>query len=247
MPTELSVWDGLCSGAAIWALAGALTGWGLERLALWLPLKVLAPYGAQIRAEDWHGPGGGLTQVPRRSRQLALALLNALAWAASAWAHPAQGGAVVLVWAVCASVLLVLAVVDWNTTLLPDVLVLGLLWAGLLASERGWTLVPVATSLWSAVCWYVAMQALAWTFERLTGRTGMGEGDAKLLAAMAAWWGGVPVIWALWWGSVLVILYGLIGRKRGMAAWSHVPFGPFLVIGLALWTAYRGLTGASSA
>jgi leader peptidase (prepilin peptidase)/N-methyltransferase len=238
LPTEwlsLETWRHV----GLWTLAGALLGMGLERIVLALPVWVLAPYGDQVQAEDWQGPGGGLFSKPHPVRWMALACLNALIWTACAlWSPPAAQGLTlgVWAWAVCGTAFLVLAAVDWNTTLLPDVLVWPLVWAGLLASERHWTAVPLAVSLWSVVLWYLAMQALAWGFERVTGRTGMGEGDAKLLAAMAAWWGWQPTLWALLWGALLTLLVGLVWRRRGLAPWAHVPFGPFLVVGLVCWT-----------
>lgn len=238
MPIEQLIFDGL-NIAWLWGLAGTLLGLGLERVVLVWPVRVLAPYGDQIRAQDWQGPGGGLELPPRGARQMWLAGLNGLIWTACAlWSSPsAQAGSLaVLAWALCGTSLLVLAAMDWNTTLLPDVLVWPLLWAGLLASERDWTAVSLPVSLWSAVLWFLSMQALAWVFERFTGRSGMGEGDAKLLAAMAAWWGWEPVLWALLWGSVLTVLIGWFWRRRGLVPWAHVPFGPFLVIGIALWT-----------
>lgn len=224
----------------LWVLAGLLLGWTLERLVLALPGWVLAPYGDQVQALDWHGPGGGLGLSPHPLRRTALACLNGGLWAVCACWSPAAGQGLtlgVMAWALCGTTLLVLAWVDWNTTLLPDVLVWPLVWAGLLASERHWTGVPLAVSLWSAVLWYLGMQALAWIFERITGRQGMGAGDAKLLAAMAAWWGWQPVLWALLAGSIITLLVGGVWRWRGLQPWAQVPFGPFLVLGLACWTA----------
>jgi leader peptidase (prepilin peptidase)/N-methyltransferase len=239
LPTEaltLTTFPGL----GLWVLAGTLLGWILERLVLVLPVWVLTPYGDQVQAEDWHGPGGGLDLLSHPARRTLLACLNGGLWAAVAlWSPSALQGLTlgVIAWALCGTTLLVLAMVDWNTTMLPDVLVWPLVWAGLLASERDWTGLALAASLWSAVLWYLGMQTLAWIFARITGREGMGAGDAKLLAAMAAWWGWQPVLWALLTGSLLTLLAGLFWRWRGLQPWSHVPFGPFLVLGMACWTA----------
>jgi leader peptidase (prepilin peptidase)/N-methyltransferase len=222
-----------------WALMGLLTGLFLERLVLALPQWVLKPYGDQIHSDDWLGPGGGLQQAPRKPRQWTLALINSIGWACCAIyiqaTHSASLAAVVA-WALCASTLLVLAVVDWNTTLLPDILVLSLLWAGLLASERQWTLIPVSISLWSAAGWYAGPQLSAWLFEKSTGRMGMGQGDAKLLAAMAAWWGWEPVLWAMLIGSSLILLAAILWLKQGFRGDSQIPFGPALIAGICLWS-----------
>lgn len=231
-----------------WALGGLVLGFFLERVVLSLPMWVLKPYGDQIHADDWHGPGGGLYQVPRPTRQCTLAVVNALAWASCAYAMRASATApisVVLAWALCTSSLLVLAFVDWNTTLLPDILVLSLLWAGLLASELEWTHISVSVSLWSAAGWYVLAQLSSWLFERVTGRMGMGQGDAKLLAAMAAWWGWLPIVWAMLIGSVAVIVWACIGPKRRSHWQSPVPFGPPLILGVCLWSLVQGLSHPS--
>ena len=43
-----------------------------------------------------------------------------------------------LLWCAVAATLLVLALIDWDTTVLPDALTLPLLWAGLVAAALGW-------------------------------------------------------------------------------------------------------------
>lgn len=228
-----------------WALSGLLSGLFLERLIVSLPQWVLKPYGDQIHPDDWHGPGGGLQQKARWSRQWALALFNGLAWVCCSvyiQSTDSASTAAVVAWALCASTLLVLAMVDWNTTLLPDILVLSLLWGGLLASEREWTLIPVSISVWSAAAWYAGLQLSAWLFERITGRMGMGQGDAKLLAAMAAWWGWLPVLWAMLMGSVLVLVLAIIGLNKGITKQDQVPFGPPLIFGIFMWSLYTGLS-----
>ena len=47
---------------------------------------------------------------------------------------------VALLWCAFAATLIALALIDWDTTLLPDDLTLPLLWAGLLAATFGWTI-----------------------------------------------------------------------------------------------------------
>jgi len=74
--------------------------------------------------------------------------------------------------------------------------------------------------------------AVAWTYERLTGRAGLGGGDVKLLAMIGAFlgWSGVPVtlfVGALsgsLWGIGLMLAKG-VGRKHAL------PFAPFLCAG----------------
>ena len=134
----------------------------------------------------------------------------------------------VLLWCGVVATLLALAVIDWDTTLLPDDLTLPLLWAGLVAAALGWTL-PLATAVWGAVAGYLSLWTVYWAFKLATGKEGMGHGDFKLLAALGAWLGAsmiVPVVLA---ASVIGAFVG-IAMKVGdtLREGRYVPFGPFL-------------------
>jgi leader peptidase (prepilin peptidase)/N-methyltransferase len=101
-----------------------------------------------------------------------------------------------LAWCGFAAALVALALIDWDTTLLPDDLTLPLLWAGLIAAALGWTGVPLAQSLWGAVAATCRCGGLL-GFKLATGKEGMGYGDFKLFAALGAWFGWqalVPII-----------------------------------------------------
>jgi leader peptidase (prepilin peptidase)/N-methyltransferase len=80
--------------------------------------------------------------------------------------------------------------------------------------------------------------AIAWVYRRLRGRDGLGLGDAKLLAALAAWVGlnDLPLILLL--ASCLGLAAAGIGALAGkrMTAATAIPFGPFLAAaGWLLW------------
>ena len=64
------------------------------------------------------------------------------------WRFGAQP--VTVLWCAVAAVLVALAAIDWDTTVLPDALNFPLLWGGLVAAALGWTL-PLSTALWGAV------------------------------------------------------------------------------------------------
>lgn len=135
---------------------------------------------------------------------------------------------VALLWCGFVAVLLALAAIDWDTTLLPDDLTLPLLWAGIVAAALGWTL-PLATAVWGAVAGYLSLWTVYWLFKLATGKEGMGHGDFKLLAALGAWLGAsmiVPVVLA---ASVIGAVVG-IAMKLGdtLREGRYVPFGPFL-------------------
>lgn len=134
-----------------------------------------------------------------------------------------------LAWCGFSAALLVLALIDWDTTLLPDDITLPLLWAGLICAALGWIPVPLQASLWGAVAGYLFLWCIFWAFKLLTGKEGMGYGDFKLLAALGAWFGWqalVPIILA---SSVIGAIIG-IGMKfsSNLREGGYIPFGPFL-------------------
>ncbi len=153
-------------------------------------------------------------------------LLTAVLFAALAWRWGAQP--VVLAWCAAAALLVVLAGIDWDTTLLPDSLTMPLLWGGLVVAALGWT-IPLTTALWGAVAGYLSLWSVYWLFKLTTGKEGMGYGDFKLLAALGAWLGWQSIIPILVIASVIGIVVGVAMKARGaLREGRYVPFGPFL-------------------
>jgi leader peptidase (prepilin peptidase)/N-methyltransferase len=143
--------------------------------------------------------------------------------------------ATALAWCGFSAVLLALALIDWDTTLLPDDLTLPLLWAGLVFAALKWTTVPLNSALWGAVAGYLSLWTIYWLFKLTTGKEGMGYGDFKLFAALGAWFGWEALIPMILMASVIGAIIG-IGMKftRGLREGGYVPFGPFLALsGLA--------------
>lgn len=126
--------------------------------------------------------------------------------------------------------LIALAVIDFDTQLLPDDITLPLLWVGLLLS-----LAPVFADSTDAILGAVAGFAGLWLVFQLfrlgTGKEGMGRGDFKLLALLGAWlgWQALPQIVLL--SAVPGALFGIAliasGRRE---AQQPIPYGPFLAI-----------------
>ncbi len=132
-------------------------------------------------------------------------------------------------WAGFAAAVLALALIDWDTTLLPDDITLPLAWAGLIASALGWTGLPLAESLWGAVAGYLSLWAVYQFFKLATGKEGMGFGDFKLFAALGAWFGWQALIPIILVASVLGAVVGIAMKlTRGLREGGYVPFGPFL-------------------
>ncbi|MGO2241548.1 MAG: prepilin peptidase [Halomonas sp.] len=140
----------------------------------------------------------------------------------------------VLIYAACL-MLLALAVIDFRTQLLPDIITIPLLWAGLLFQLTFQPLM-LSDAIIGAVAGYLILWSFYWLFKLLTGKEGMGFGDFKLLAALGAWlgWSFLPLLLILSAGLgaiVGLIVQACLPHLRG----KPLPFGPFLA--LAGWVA----------
>jgi len=136
-------------------------------------------------------------------------------------------------WCAFVAVLLAAALIDWDTTVLPDALTLPLLWAGLLLAAHGMLPhLPVLHSIAGAALGYLSLWAVFWLFKLTTGKEGMGYGDFKLLAALGAWLGWQAILPIVLFASVLGAVIGLVMKATGaLREGRFVPFGPFLAGG----------------
>ncbi len=135
-------------------------------------------------------------------------------------------------WCGFSAALLALALIDWDTTFLPDSITLPLLWAGLIVSALQWTAVPLAQSLWGAVAGYMSLWLIFWAFKLATGKEGMGYGDFKLFAALGAWFGWQALIPIILMASVVGAVIGIALKINSkLREGGYVPFGPFLAGG----------------
>ena len=144
-----------------------------------------------------------------------------------AWAYGATPSG--LVWCAFSAVLLALALIDWDTTLLPDDLTLPLLWLGLVAAALQLTPLSLPDALWGAVGGYMSLWLVYWAFKLATGKEGMGYGDFKLYAALGAWFGWQTLIPIILIASVIGALVGIAMKlNASLREGGYVPFGPFL-------------------
>ncbi|MDO9114662.1 MAG: A24 family peptidase [Polaromonas sp.] len=142
------------------------------------------------------------------------------------WGLTATG----LAWSGFAATLLALALIDWDTTLLPDDVTLPLLWAGLIVAALGWNpAVQLTDALWGTVAGYLSLWLVYWAFKLVTGKEGMGYGDFKLFAALGAWFGWSALVPMILMASVIGALVGIALKfSSGLREGGYVPFGPFL-------------------
>jgi len=124
--------------------------------------------------------------------------------------------------------LLAAAMIDADTTLLPDSMNYPLLWAGLLAALLGVSPVSLPNAVAGAMAGYLSLWSVYWLFKLLTGKEGMGYGDFKLLAALGAWtgWQYLPLIILL--SSVVGLVFTLLVTLFGGEKRTQIPFGPYL-------------------
>ena len=148
------------------------------------------------------------------------------AWCAWRWgSSPAT-----LAWCGFSAALLTLALIDWDTTLLPDDITLPLLWAGLIAAALQVNpLVKLPEALWGAVAGYLSLWLVYWAFKLVTGKEGMGYGDFKLFAALGAWFGWTALVPIILMASVIGAVVGIAMKfSSGLREGGYIPFGPFL-------------------
>lgn len=127
------------------------------------------------------------------------------------------------------------AMIDADTQLIPDSIVLPLMWVGLAMS----LFAPVAgaetlfvapgDAIIGAMAGYLSLWSIYWLFKLVTGKEGMGYGDFKLLAALGAWlgWQQLPLI---------ILMSAVVGAIVGIALMAFrkhersvpIPFGPYL-------------------
>ncbi len=138
--------------------------------------------------------------------------------------------------------LIALGAIDLETGYLPDALTLPLIGLGLAANAFA-QFTPIAGALLGAVIGYGAFRLIDMAFTRLRGVEGLGQGDAKLLAALGAWLGWAalaPVVF-------LAALLGLAGAGAAALGGAKleretpVAFGPALAAAGALAMIARGL------
>ena len=152
---------------------------------------------------------------------------TALLFGYCAWHWGATATA--LLWSGFSAAVLALALIDWDTTLLPDDITLPLLWAGLVAATLQWTAVLLPAAIWGVVAGYVSLWLVYWAFKLITGKEGMGYGDFKLFAALGAWFGWQALVPIILMASVIGAVIGLAMKfSSGLREGGYVPFGPFL-------------------
>jgi leader peptidase (prepilin peptidase) / N-methyltransferase len=174
--------------------------------------------------------------------ELATAALWVLCWLEFGLSLEAAGMAVFCFLA------LGLAAMDAETMLLPDAftlpgIALGVIYSGAMC-DGGWLgrLRCAGLSLGWAACAAVLILAIRGIYWLVRRREGMGMGDAKLFAMIAAWLGPANAVLALFLAVVGAAIYGVLwvglrGGQRGATA--RIPLGSFLCAA-AIYAVFEG-------
>jgi leader peptidase (prepilin peptidase)/N-methyltransferase len=126
--------------------------------------------------------------------------------------------------------LLAMSLIDADHQLLPDALVLPLLWLGLIVNAFG-LFTNLHDALWGTVAGYMSLWSVFWLFKLVTGKEGMGYGDFKLLAMLGAWGGWQILPLTILLSSLVGAILGVIMLKlRNAETSTPIPFGPYLAI-----------------
>lgn len=128
-----------------------------------------------------------------------------------------------------------LTFIDLDHHLLPDQLTLSLIWIGLFSSIYG-LFCSSQDAIIGAIAGYLIFAVTQSVFEWATGKTGMGQGDFKFLAAIGAFtgWQMLPLVILL--ASISGIIFAITHMfiKKQFKS-TPLPFGPYLA--LAGWVA----------
>lgn len=126
-------------------------------------------------------------------------------------------------------IFLPLSVFDIQQQRLPDLVTIPLACAGLL---QGYFL-PYVTffdCLLGFILGFVLSAVVSILYSKLRGRTGLGWGDVKLIAAVGALIGWQLVPWFIFLASATAMIYVIVQMiiRGGQAGKERIPFGPFL-------------------
>jgi leader peptidase (prepilin peptidase)/N-methyltransferase len=128
--------------------------------------------------------------------------------------------------------LLVITFIDIDHRIIPDLITLPGIPIGVAASFFGLTHVSPLESLIGVLAGGGSLFLVAWGYQLITKREGMGGGDIKLLAMIGAFFGWQGVLFTIFVASLSGSLAGLALMLRSHGGMKlAVPFGPFLAVG----------------
>lgn len=140
-----------------------------------------------------------------------------------------------------------LALLDFDHFWLPDALVAPLAAIGLAGGMAGFD-PPLGDRVIGAAAGFLSFTLIASSYRRVRGRIGMGQGDAKLVAAIGAWLGWRPLPWVVLAAALLGLFWYTIAAVRGrqFSPADRLPLGTLLAIAAGpCWIAEQFLAGSA--
>lgn len=171
----------------------------------------------------------GQSRCCDRPLRASLWLVEAGSLGIALWAITKTDGAITVVSIGLGWVLFALALIDLRTYRLPDALTLSLVVVGLGLSMLGLSGDVLEHTL-AAILGFAVFWAIGRVYLSLRNTTGLGLGDAKLLAGIGAWTGLSGLLSALLIACILGLLQAFM-TQRSVAPQTAVPFGPALCAG----------------
>jgi leader peptidase (prepilin peptidase)/N-methyltransferase len=110
--------------------------------------------------------------------------------------------------------MIVLALIDWDHQILPDVITLPGIVVGLATTFVPGALVTFKESALSALLGFIAFFLVANGYSKVRGIEGLGMGDWKLAAMMGAFLGARPLLVTVFLGSLTGMTYGIVQALR---------------------------------
>lgn len=138
--------------------------------------------------------------------------------------------------------LVAISFIDLEHKIIPDVISLPGIFAGLtsslLLSQHGFA-EPLLQSLLGMLTGGGILFAISWIYERLRHQEGIGGGDIKLAAMLGAFFGWKGILTILFFSSLLGSLVGVVmvlfsGKNLKLI----IPYGPFLASGALIYLFY---------
>lgn len=134
-----------------------------------------------------------------------------------------------------AAALVVITFIDLDRQLIPDVISLPGIVAGLAFSLVSPLVTPLDAAL-GVLAGGGTLLAVAWLYKTFRGQEGMGGGDIKLLAMIGAFLGWQSIFVTLFVGSVIGSIIGVVLMLYQRADTKlAIPFGPFLAGGALVY------------
>ena len=132
-------------------------------------------------------------------------------------------------------VCVIICFIDLKHYIIPNELNFLLIFLGILKStlpQFHYQVFPtLEMSLLGVVAGYLVIWIIIFTYKKIRNIEAVGLGDAKLLAAMGAWFGIISLPYILFLASILGLLFALpslLKKKKNLQ--SKIPFGFFLIL-----------------